>query len=480
MILAFLSGLIGVFAFAPYYLYPLAVLSLMGLLLVWRKANNPKQAFLTGLAFGIGYFGLGVHWVFISIYEFGHAPMALSIFLTTLLVLVLALFPALVGYCWARCYPERSWRSYLLAFPAIWCLGEWIRSWVFTGFPWLLMGDSQTNGLFLGAASIGGTLLISFLLAQIAGICVYAWQEKRYHWPMLYLICLGALLYASCQITWTRPIEAPITASLVQGNIEQSLKWEENKSDGIYQTYRDLTLPVWNSDLIIWPEAAIPVPIPYANPWITALDEEAKIHHTTLLFGIPIRDDNAIYNGIQAVGNSHGQYRKRHLVPFGEFFPIPRLTAPILQQLDIPMANFQAGPPQQKNIKLGKLFIANYICYEMAFASEVRATLGNASLMVAISDDAWFGHSNAQAQQLQMAQMRAMENRRPLLSTTNNGLTAIINAEGQITRQLKPFTSGVLTAKIQALEGQTFWSKHGMDLVLLLSITGLIIGRSSA
>lgn len=477
MILALLSGVMGVFAFAPYKLYPLAALSLMGLLLAWQKTHTAKQAFYRGLSFGIGYFGLGIHWVFISIYQFGHAPIMLSILLTALLVIILAVFPALTGYCWNRFYPQRSWPSYLLAFPAIWCLGEWIRNWAFTGFPWLLIGDSQTNALFLGVAAVGGSALIGFILAQTAGLWAYAWQEKRYGWHVLYTLFLGALLYASNQITWTHPIGKPITVSLVQGNVEQSLKWEGNKADQIYQTYLDLTEPIWSSDLVIWPEAAIPVPIPYANPWVNALNEQAKAHHTTLLFGIPIRVDWAIYNGIHVVGDNQGEYWKRHLVPFGEFFPVPSISALILRQLDIPMSHFNAGPLQQQNIKLDQLSIAHYICYEIAFASEVRSSLDNASLIITISDDAWFGHSNAQAQQLQMAQMRAMENGRPLLSATNNGLTAIVNAQGQITHQLEPFSTGVLTAQVQGLEGQTFWSKHGIDVVLLLSIVSLLMGK---
>ena len=479
-IIAFLSGIIGVFAFAPYHFYPLAILSLIGILTAWLTCTTQRQAFKAGFVFGIAYFGLGVHWIFISIYEFGHAPAWISALLTALLILVLALFPAFVGYCFVRLYPNFTLRKCLLVFPAVWSLGEWVRGWAFTGFPWLQMGDSQTNAFFLGTASVGGTLFISFILAHAAGLLVYAFHQKKYFLPLLYLILLCVGVFSLNNIHWTQPIGKPITVSLVQGNIQQSLKWKAGEAEAIFQTYKHLTQDHWDSQLIIWPEAAVPLPIPYSDQWVEQLATQAQQHKASLLFGVPIEsaENRSIYNGIHAVGLAKGQYLKRHLVPFGEFFPIPWLTGRVLQQLDIPMANFQRGQYEQTLIKIGDIQLASYICYEIAFADEVRGTLGKANMIVAISDDAWFGHSNAQAQQLQMAQMRAMENRRPLLSATNNGLTAIISPEGKITSSLEPFTTGVLTAQVQALEGCTFWAKHGMDLVLLLSMISLICGKS--
>jgi apolipoprotein N-acyltransferase len=480
MIIAFISGIIGVFAFAPYHLYPLAILSLMGILFAWLKSSSPKQGLIRGLLFGIGYFGLGVYWIFISIYEFGHAPLWISVILTALVILFLSLFPALAGYCFTRFYPRFSLRTCILAFPAVWSLSEWVRGWAFTGFPWLTMGDSQTHAFFLGTASIGGTILISFILAHIAGLVVHAIHEKSYLFPTLYLMLLGAGLFSLNKIEWTTRTDKPITVSLVQGNIAQSLKWERGEAENTVETYKKLTENHWDSQLIIWPEAAIPVPIPDSDAWVNELDIQAKKHHTSLLFGVPIEsaEIRGIYNGIQAVGITQGQYLKRHLVPFGEFFPMPWLSGRILQQLDIPMSNFQRGKAQQALIQADNTLIASYICYEIAFADEVRGTLGKANVIVAISDDAWFGHSNAQAQQLQMAQMRAMENRRPVLSATNNGLTAIIGADGNINSHLEPFATGVLSAQIQPLSGITFWSKHGMDTVLLLSLISLVCGKS--
>lgn len=481
--LSFFFGALGVLAFAPFHLYPLIVISMAGLLWVLQKATL-AQSFRRGFYYGLGFFGAGVSWVYVSIHQFGGADIFFSILLTLAFISILALFPAAMSWALNRYFPKNTSVKLWLAFPAIWALMEWVRSWIFTGFPWILAGSSQTFWPLKTLAPLGGVYLISFVLAQIAGGIIYYYYAsttyRRYtlaYFCALLLLCTGLNFYHL-----THPAGVPFQVSLVQGNITPSVKWLPDEAENTFQQYVTLSENHWDNQLVIWPEAAIPTPLPYSNTLLIQLQQLSRQHHAGLIAGIPYESMNIIedYNAVIGIGEAKGQYFKRHLVPFGEYFPAPAISKKVLSWLQIPMSNFKPGLVHQRLMEYQNTHIAAFICYEIIFPEEVRNMAQYAGLILSLSDDAWFGHSIAAAQHLQMAQMRALETGRFVLSITNNGRTAIINPEGKIVAALPAYQSGVLTGEVSRYTGETPWLKWGGDLFLLLCIISLIISKVRA
>ncbi|MES2204630.1 MAG: apolipoprotein N-acyltransferase [Pseudomonadota bacterium] len=478
--LSLFAGIIGVLAFAPFHLYPLMLVSLTGLLWVFIH-STPKQAFRRGFCYGLGFFGAGISWVYVSIHTFGDTPALFAVLLTAFFVAVLALFPALVGLTLNRFYPHNTSFKWWLVFPALWTLFEWVRSWAFTGFPWLLAGSSQTYWPLNSIAPIAGVYMISFVIAQMAGaIMYYRYTEACFRRNTLaYFVALLVACTALSTFHWTHAAGAPIDVSLVQGNITPSLKWQPGEADRSFQHYLNLSEGHWENRLVVWPEAAITIPLPNANDKLMQLKQLSAQHHAGLIAGIPYESINIIddYNAAVAVGDAQGMYFKRHLVPFGEYFPMQKISKPLLYWLEIPMSNFKAGSYTQSPITYKNTQLATFICYESIFPEEVRKSASRAGLILTLSDDAWFGHSIAAVQHLQMAQMRAMETGRYVLSVTNNGITAIINPYGKIIKQLPAYQSGVLEGEISRYTGETPWLMYGSNLFLLICLGSLIIGK---
>ncbi len=474
------AGMLGVLAFAPFHLYPLMLVSLTAFLWVLQR-SSVAQAFRRGFYYGFGFFGVGISWVYISLHTFGDTPIALAVLLTVIFITILAFFPACVGYLLNRYYPDNTSLKLWLVFPAIWTLFEWIRSWVFTGFPWLLAGSSQSYWPLNSIVPIAGIYMVSFVIAQIAGGLIY-YSYTSTVFRRNTLIYFAGLLF-TCTVlpfySWTHSAGAPFQVSLVQGNITPSLKWRPGEAENTFNHYLTLTENNWDNRLVIWPEAAITIPLPNASDKLNQLKQLSQQHHAGLITGIPYESANIIddYNAAVAVGEAQGMYFKRHLVPFGEYFPAQTVSRQLLYWLQIPMSNFKAGANAQNPITYEGARIATFICYEIIFPEEVRRSITNTGVILTLSDDAWFGHSIAQAQHLQMAQMRAMETGRFVLSATNNGITAIINPHGKIVQQLPPFQSGVLTGEISRYTGETPWLKFGSNIFLAICIFSLIFGK---
>jgi apolipoprotein N-acyltransferase len=481
--LSFLFGVIAVFAFAPFRLCPLVIVSLAGLLWVFIH-SSPKEAFRRGFYYGLGFFGAGVYWVYISLRAFGDAPMVFSLLMTAGFIAVLAIFPAAVGGCMNRHFPVNTSVKLWLVFPAIWTFSEWVRSWVFSGFPWLLAGSSQTILPFSGLAAVAGVYMVSFILAHIAGVIIYlsyATTIQRRN-TLVYLVSLLTGCTVLSVHHWTHPTGASFSVSLVQGNITPSLKWQEGAAENTYQHYLQLSQNQWENRLVIWPEAAIPMSLPGAGDKLDEIKKISQEHHAGFITGIPYQtaDFAGDYNAAVAVGEAQGTYFKRHLVPFGEYFPISTISKPLLNWLEIPMSDFKAGARTQQVMSYQHTLISTFICYEVIFPEEVRQSLSKAGVILILSDDAWFGHSLAQAQHVQMAQMRAIETGRYVLSVTNNGITAIINPQGEIVKALPPYQSGVLSGEIMHYSGETPWMRFGSNIYLLICIFSLMIGRITA
>lgn len=484
--LALLAGAILTLAFAPFFIFPLAILAPAMLLALWLELT-PKQAFLRGWLFGLGLFGTGVYWVFISIHTYGNASVLLAGFITCVFIAFLALFPAICGYLLNRFFTYPTPSKLILAFPAIWLLLEWMRSWIFTGFPWLLLGDSQIYSPLKGYAPIFSVYGVSLAILLSSGLLIHSLLKGRdqdYGKMWLNLLGIGLIWAVGGTISflsWTKPQGSPIQVSLIQGNIPQDLKWTYEHIAPTLDLYKKLTHENWDSKIIVWPEDAIPLSLQSALDFVNKIGDEAKANKTTLITGIPIQNghENNYFNAVIGVGNDYSFYLKRRLVPFGEYTPFADYLTSVMNHFNIPMSSMVPSKRRTEPLFAHGLQIAAFICYEIAFAELVRQADENTGILLTVSNDAWFGDSIAPAQHMAMAQMRAIELARPVLFVSNTGITSIIKPNGAIQSALPPFETAVLTDKVQAMTGKTLWQQRGMDPLLMLMITFLIISIKS-
>lgn len=478
--LAAALGAATVLGFAPFYLYPLPVITLALLFRLASGARPPRAAAL-GFAFGLGLFGLGTSWVYVSLHDFGAMPALLAAFATALFCAGLALFPAAAAYFSARLPAPRGMRLVLLA-PGLWVAAEWVRGWIFTGFPWLAFGYSQVPASPLaGYAPVLGVYGVSATVAASAGLASFAWEALKARARRPLSLALGALAavwaggYGLKQIAWTEPWGATLTASLLQGNIPQELKWREDKVASTLATYLKLVQKS-SGRLIVLPETALPlfyhqIPADYRERLASAARERGG----DLLLGVPeysAQDKGEYFNSVVSLGASPTQvYRKVHLVPFGEF--IPPGFGWIAGILKIPLSDFSRGAPDQQPLEVAGERVAVNICYEDAFGEEIIRQLPRATLLVNVSNDAWFGDSLALWQHLQMSQTRALETGRYALRSTNTGITAVIDAQGRVLAMAKPSTSAVLSHPIQGYTGSTPYVRWGNGPVLVLTAAAI-------
>lgn len=484
-LLALFAGMILTLAFAPYEIFPFAIISPAILLAIWLKAS-PVRAFWLGFVFGLGLFGTGVHWVFISIHAFGGVPDLPAAIITAGFIAILALFPATVGYLTNRYFPATTTAKMLCAFPAIWVFSEWIRSWIFTGFPWLFLGYSQTNAPLKGYApllSVYGVSLAVLISSSLVVNAVSQIKQQAYQAAYFSLFAFITIWVAGellSFIPWTQPNGKSIPVSLVQGNIPQEIKWSPEHVNLSLERYEKLTEPLWkNNELIIWPEAAIPLPLQQASSFIEAMDEKAKASHSHLILGIPIQaiNQDGYYNAVVSLGKNQDIYLKHRLVPFGEYMPLPQLFSRIMGLLDIPMSNMIPGMGAPHLLTIDGIKILTSICYEIAFPELAAFRDQSIGLLLTVTNDAWFGRSNAQAQHLQMAQMRAIELGRPVLFVSNDGITAMIAPDGKVLSAAPPYQPYVLSSSVQPTSGRTPWQRFSMDplLIILFGLLGIAI-----
>ena len=471
---ALISGLLLTLAFAPFGLFPLAVLA-PALLLALCYTETNKRAFWRAYLFGLSFFGSGVYWVYISIHTYGSASYLVSCGITVGFVFLLALFPAMAFYFLNRAFPQWNTSKILCAFPAMWVTFEWIRSWIFTGFPWLLVGYSQTNSPLKGYAPILGVYSVSYAVILTSALCVFAVLHK--HNPVFLrrsLIAISSIWLIGagfCFIPWTHADDTPVKVSLVQGNIAQDMKWSPDQIQPTLDTYLDLTKPHLDSQIIVWPEGAIPISAQTAAEFLDKIGDVVKQHHGSLITGIPVRsyDPDGYYNALITRGDGSGDYYKRVLVPFGEYIPMQAMLRNFLARyITIPMTDFLSGPRKPTLLHAGNTLISATICFEIAFPELALTKNKDVGLLLTVSDDAWFDHSIAQAQHLQTARMRAIEMRRPLLFVSNNGITAIVTPEGKIQASIPAYTADVLTAEVQPRTGLTPWQRLPMEPLLFL------------
>jgi len=479
-IACFAAGAASVAAFAPLALYPLIVVTLAVLIHYWMVAT-PAAAARSGFAFGLGIFGAGVSWIYVSLHDIGGMAAPVAALATLLLCAFIALLPAAAGWLQARIPAHPALRACLLI-PASWTLFEWIRSWILSGFPWLSVGYSAVGWPLQGYAPLGGVFLISFLTASLAGaLWLLAMRAPRAVAWTAVLIAIVAGGEGLRHIGWSTPQGAPLSVALLQGNIEQSLKFDPARYARTLDTYARLAEDS-RARLIVFPETALPRFLDAVDPaYLKRLDAVAQRNQGDLLLGVPTRRSaEEFFNSVVAFGASPTQaYHKEHLVPFGEFAP-PGL-AWTLTLVNIPMSDFSRGKTSRPLEVAGQRIAVN-VCYEDAFGDEIARMLPAATMLVNVSNVAWFGDSLAPAQHLQIAQMRAIETARMHLTATNTGITAAIDRDGQVLGRLPQFTEGRLETSARGYVGATpyvwwrDWAAVVLCLVVLIALT--VIARA--
>jgi apolipoprotein N-acyltransferase len=497
-LIALLAGLALPLSFAPYGLWPLALLSLAVLFDGWRDVT-PRAAALRGYLFGIGMFGHGVSWIQVSIHKFGLPLYSFSVTMTALFVLFMALYPALAGWL-VRRLPARddTWRLLLVA-PVAWTLVECLRGAFLSGFPWLVVGYGQVGSWFSGYVPLGGAYVASFAVALAAaalarilgtlrrrGTAAGDGRPRATTCAAATLVALplaGALL---ARIEWTTSLGAPARVALVQGAVPQAAKWRPEYREPTLRLYAELSEPHWGKAVVIWPESALPAFPQEIAGFLAAIAEKARKAGTAFLVGIPTGDARgAYYNSLLMLGAGEGRYDKHHLVPFGEYLPFDAQLRPLLNFLAIPMSSFTPGDEVQAPLVAGELRFGASICYEDAYAAEIRKALPAANVLVNVSDDAWFGDSLAPHQHLEIAQVRALEAGRPLLRATNTGISAIIDHRGRVLARSPQFEPHVLSGAADARSGATPFARFGhwplyAVSVLLLACAALTGRRDQA
>jgi len=479
LLISLLAGALAVGGFAPLNVWPLPVLSLALLFGLLARTTSSRFGFLVGLAWGLGFFLTGVSWIFVSLSVYGGMPTWLAALATLLFCTVLALFPAAVGALQARWRGSPALRV-LLLMPLAWGVTEWMRDWVFTGFPWLALGYSQVPASPLaGYAPLSGVYGVSFLLALIAALL--AWSVTRISlaqraWAAVAILILGVGGQALRGIAWTTPDGAPTTVSLLQGNIPQEMKWQPEKTRATLESYARMAAAS-PAQLIVLPETALPLfESDLPDFYRARLMSLGQKNGGDVLAGLPTGSRaGAYYNSVLSLGRAPSQhYHKVHLVPFGEYIPLKAVWGWVIEVLHVPLSDFARGAVDQRPLAIGGQRVAVDICYEDAFGEEIIRQLPAASVLINVSNLAWFGDSFAPWQHAQMSQMRALETGRMMLRATNTGLTAIIDTQGHLLAHLPPFTTGSLTGTIQGYAGSTPYVRWGnAPLLALWGVLGL-------
>ncbi|MDQ2069910.1 apolipoprotein N-acyltransferase [Natronospira bacteriovora] len=479
-LLSLAAGAVMVLSFAPFGLWPLAVVGLVAAFWLWN-GHGPRRAFWLGWLFGVGLFGAGTYWLYETLVFFGNVPLPLAIAMMVALVCFLALYPALVAYLAARLAPAPDWRRELVLLPALWGFSEWFRGWFLSGFPWLSVGYSQTDSVMAGFAPVVGIYGLGFLLALSAGLILqFLRHHRRARLPAaaaFLALWLGGL--GLQQLEWSQADGEPQLAALVQGNVPQERKWLPEEREPTIELYQSLSEPYWGKvDVIIWPEAALPVLYHQVRQRVLEpMTRRSQETGTEVLMGILSQDrDGQFYNNILQLDEEHRFYAKHQLVPFGEFFPVPDFVREWMRVLSMPYSDFERGGRDQPLLDIGGRPMGASICYEDAFPRVIRPPFPEAGLLVNVSNDAWFGESIAPHQHLQIARMRSIETRREMLRATNTGISAIIDHRGKVRERYEQFRTGTLVGEYQFRTGATPFVLTGnwINVPVFLGLIGWI------
>ncbi|NMP31197.1 apolipoprotein N-acyltransferase [Thalassotalea sp. M1531] len=468
-----LAGLAMVFAYAPFSFWWLAIIAL-ATWCIQINGHSTKQATQSSYFFGLGLFGAGISWVHVSIDQFGGMPLFASLFLMALLCAYLAIFPALSAFIAIKLSSDNRLNIWLL--PSTWIATEWLRGWFLTGFPWLSIGYSQIDSPFAYLAPIIGEVGITFILMVIAvSIClVYSRQQLK---AALSVIASSLLIvFISSHFIFTLETGETKKVALVQGNIAQELKWQPDNEWPTMLKYLDLTRQNYGADLFIWPESAVPAVEPLAGEFLELANSAAALNNSAIVTGILNYnfETKEYFNGLIVLGKkqledtegsyyypSSNRFYKHHLLPIGEFVPFQEWLRPIAPLFNLPKSSFSRGNYVQPNIMANGIQLAPLICFEIAFPEQLHANFHDSTdILLTVSNDAWFGTSHGPHQHMEIARMRALEFGRPLLRSTNTGITAAVDHNGKFIEKIPQFEQGVLTTNVPLVEGRTPFSLY--------------------
>lgn len=474
-LLALLAGALITAALAPFELWPLAWLSPAALYLLLRNRSSKAGGWL-GWSYGLGVFGAGVSWVFVSISEHSATPLPIALLLTGLFVAGLATLFALQGWLFCR-FLDRNRYSWL-AFAGLWWLFEWLRSWLLTGFPWLYLGYASLDTPLQNWAPLGGVWLTS-LWVVLGGSALAALIHSRTTRARVVAAAVFSLPWLSAALlptSWTQT-DKPLSVALVQADISQAAKWKRDQLPGILNRYQQLTETIEKTELIIWPETSIPAlyrnSLPYLGDLFQQLDERGVSLIAGLPAAVPDKDDPSQYrfhNSLAVLSGGAGIYHKQRLVPFGEYLPLEGLLRDMVDFFNLPASSFKLPQGEQSNLRINGTRLASAICYEIAYPELVRRSARESEVLLTVSNDTWFGHSIAPDQHMQIARMRAVENGRWLIRSTNNGISALVNPQGLITTQAPRYQVAVLNGTVQTMQGLTPYQQLGVWPALILAL----------
>jgi len=473
-VLALFAGCAFPLAFAPFGWWPAGILCLMGLLFLLENAGR-KQGIWYFYLFAVGMYGTGNWWIYHSIHVYGGAPPVLAFSMMALLVPGWSLHSALHGYLYMRFIHGRP-LAVLVGFPLAWVLQEWVRTWFLTGFPWFFLGYSHTDTWLAGYAPVTGVLGVS-LVAAFTACVLYSFLVKK----ISFRIGIGVigLIWISGwmgrQMDFVIPTGERLSVSLIQGNVDQAVKWRRENIVPLLRLYRDMSESELGRDLIVWPEAAITLRKENAAWYLDEVSEAARQKGSTIVLGIPDHNPETgrYLNTAIALGEGSGQYIKRRLVPFGEYVPLESWLRGLIQAFDLPMSRNESGPDEQPGLMAGKYRVSMSICYEIIYPELVRNSIENPDLLMTISNDSWFGDSTGPRQHMQMARMRALELGRYLIRGTNNGVTAIVNQKGETEVSAPSFEQTILRGEVEIMKGLTPYAYVGNGLFLGFCLCGV-------
>ena len=493
LLLAFAAGAIFLWALAPYGFWPLAVVSPALLYALLLPKMSGRRAFFIGEAYGTGLWCVGAFWLYTSIHDYGDTPAWLALIMIALMGLGMGLFHGFLALVFNRVVGKQP-----LSFAALWILQEWLKTWLFTGFPWLFVGYAFTEQRWLSSlAPVAGVFAVSFVAVLFGASLVELFRRRGgYMIASLVLIVISTSLWL-INPQWTKPKGTPdLSVSLIQGNIPQDLKWLTEYQIETLKIYANLTRDEWGRDIVLWPESSIPMFQDEAVGFISEMVKMAKATNTTWITGIPYKDEAAFnpktdkyppfYNSVIALGaQADGLYKKQRLVPFGEYIPFEGMFD-ILPNLagSQDIMSYSRGRDNQSPLHVRGHNLGAAICYEVAYPDTTRKNAIGTDFLLTISNDAWFGTSAGPLQHLQMVQMRALENGRWFMRATNTGVTAIIDHQGHIVQRLPQFERTVLRGNIQARVGNTPFMSVGhypiLILIALLLLLSYLGKRASA
>ncbi len=467
--------------FAPFYAWFIAIFMPAIVFKIWYRLPR-HWVFLSGFLFGAGLYGAGVSWVYQSIAHFSQASTFVSFALSSLFIMYFSLYYGLLAVFVRYLIPLHSNWQILLVWPSLWVLMEYAFGHILTGFPWLLVGYTQVNSPLHVFAPWVGVYGLSFITIVMSAILVILTQQselKKYYKTWVILVMLVLMSLIANHPTWTKPLPISQTISIIQPQLEPTLKWLPTTLPHIESTYQNLTAPYWkHSNLIIWPESALPVLPEDMKPWLASIQANININQTQLLTGIITSDSANHYFNSAMLLSPHAPpqfFRKRHLVPFGEYFPLKSVLGFVYRDLHVPMSDLSSGEMSQNLLTYGTWRIAPSICFEIIFPDELIKTMQNANLLVVISDDSWFGKGLASFQHLAMAKMRALETGRYIIFANDTGPSGIIQPDGTLQGSTNQASVAVLTGTVSQMIGMTPFMRFGSWPVLILSMASLLL-----